>query len=67
METYLEYNLKLQLEIIKEQRDTYKSELEIARQALADYKKVCQNQQTTIGELKDEIMATEVARYEYKS
>ena len=55
METYLEYNLKLQIEIIKEQRDTYKSELEIAREALANYKKLCQNQQATISELKNEL------------
>ena len=54
METYLEYNLKLQLEIIKEQRDTYKSELEIAREALANYKKLCQNQQAQISRLLDD-------------
>ena len=67
METNLEYNLKLQLEIVKEQRDIYKFQLETAEQCIADYKKVTQNQQITICELKDEIMATEVARYEYKA
>lgn len=67
METYTEQDLRLQVECLTKQRDKFLSELEIARQALADYKKVCQNQQTTICELKDEIYATEVARYEYKS
>lgn len=67
METSLEYNLKLQLEIVKEQRDLYKFQLKTAEQCIADYKKVTQDQQQTICELKDEIMATEVARCEYKS
>ena len=54
METYLEYNLKLQLEIIKEQRDTYKSELEVTREALASYKILVQNQQAQICRLLDD-------------
>ena len=48
METYTEYDLRLQVECLTKQRDRLLSELEIARQALADYKKLCQNQQEQI-------------------
>ena len=41
MDTYTEHQLK--------------SELETASQCIADYKKLCQNQQATISELKNEL------------
>ena len=67
MTTYLEHHLgelvgKLEITI-----DRLQFELKTAEQCVADYKKVTQSQQKTICELKDEIMATEVARYEYKA
>ena len=41
MDTYTEHQLK--------------SELETSSQCIADYKKLCQNQQATISELKNEL------------
>ena len=67
MSTPLEKHLEFHCEQLEKKIEQLEFELATAEQCVADYKKVTQNQQKTICELKDEIMATEVARYEYKS
>lgn len=63
LEKHLEFHCE-QLEFKIEQLELV---IVMNEQTIADYKKVTRDQQQTICELKDEIMATEVARYEYKS
>ena len=67
MSTPLEKHLEFHCEQLEKKIEQLEFELETAEQCIADYKKVTQSQQITICELKDEIMATEVARYEYKA
>jgi uncharacterized coiled-coil protein SlyX len=67
MSTPLEKHLEFHCEQLEKKIEQLEFELATAEQCIADYKQVTQNQQKTICELKDEIMATEVARYEYKS
>lgn len=63
LEEHLEFHCQ-QLEFQVEQLELV---IVMNEQTIADYKKVTRDQQRTICELKDEIMATEVARYEFKS